>query len=252
MSTISENRIKRDIFFYGIIALAVHIAILSAPIPDKSNRCIHRHRLISVSVIHPKKEIPAISTVATSRQESVRTQNPQKRVLSRKQAVALKKKVPRKKASRQTSPQDVKRLSSEQVRKKRGQTQEAGGKKVGTDLVASTARASSGVARKKGPETDREQAQANVTYAAPKYKENPLPHYPWVARRRGYEGRTLLRVEVLENGKVRRVEVEQSSGFEVLDRAALKSVKGWSFVPGTKNGKKIKQWVTVPVRFTLR
>jgi protein TonB len=90
-----------------------------------------------------------------------------------------------------------------------------------------------------------------VTYAEPKYKENPPPHYPRVARRRGYEGRTLLRVEVLENGKVGRIEIAASSGFKSLDQAALESVEDWTFVPGTRNGKKTTQRVVVPIRFSL-
>jgi protein TonB len=91
-----------------------------------------------------------------------------------------------------------------------------------------------------------------IVDARPKYKENPLPHYPSVARRRGYEGRTVLRVEVLESGKVGQIEIAASSGFEVLDKAALKSVKEWSFFPGTRNGKRTVQWVMAPVRFFLR
>jgi len=91
-----------------------------------------------------------------------------------------------------------------------------------------------------------------IVYARPKYKENPLPYYPKVARRRGYEGQALLRVEVLESGRVGQIKVMTSSGYEVLDKAALKSVKGWIFVPGTKSGVKVDQWVMVPVRFSLR
>ncbi len=91
-----------------------------------------------------------------------------------------------------------------------------------------------------------------ITYATPKYKENPRPHYPNVARKRGYEGRTLLRVEVLESGKVGRIKIATSSGFDVLDRAALASVRDWTFVPGTQNGKNMKQWVMVPIKFSLR
>jgi len=104
----------------------------------------------------------------------------------------------------------------------------------------------------RGPPQEHQRGQDAIVYARPKYKQNPLPHYPEVARRRGYEGRALLRIEVLESGKVGQVEIATSSGFEVLDRAALGSVKAWAFVPGTKNGEKIAQWVMVPIRFSLR
>jgi protein TonB len=97
-----------------------------------------------------------------------------------------------------------------------------------------------------------QQGEDVIVYARPRYKENPLPHYPRVARRRGYEGQALLHVQVLKSGRVGRIEMATSSGFEVLDSAALKSVKSWVFVPGTKNGVKIDQWVMVPVRFSLK
>jgi protein TonB len=97
-----------------------------------------------------------------------------------------------------------------------------------------------------------QQGEDLIEYAKPKYKENPLPHYPRVARRRGYEGQTVLRVEVLQNGKVGQIEMATSSGFEVLDEAALRSVRNWTFVPGTKNGTRIDQWVMVPVTFSLK
>lgn len=95
-----------------------------------------------------------------------------------------------------------------------------------------------------GPET--------VIPARPKYRDNPVPSYPRIARKRGHEGRTLLRVEVLETGRVGGIEIAASSGFDVLDRAALESVKKWDFVPGAKNGKKIRQWVVVPIAFSLK
>ncbi|MBI4230395.1 MAG: energy transducer TonB, partial [Planctomycetes bacterium] len=47
------------------------------------------------------------------------------------------------------------------------------------------------------------------------------PAYPALAIRRGYEGAVLLRIEVLADGAVGRVEVARTSGFAVLDRAAL-------------------------------
>ena len=90
-----------------------------------------------------------------------------------------------------------------------------------------------------------------ITHARPQYKENIPPDYPRLAQRRGHEGLTKLNVEVLDTGWVGRIEVAASSGFEVLDRAALEAVKQWRFVPGTVNKKRSIQWVIVPVRFAL-
>lgn len=94
--------------------------------------------------------------------------------------------------------------------------------------------------------------KGNITYAKPEYERNAPPDYPRIAKRRGYQGRTELKVEVLETGRVGRLEVVASSGFDILDEAALAAVKEWHFVPGTKNGRHTTQWVIVPVRFNLR
>ena len=95
-------------------------------------------------------------------------------------------------------------------------------------------------------------SEPKTTYAKPEYKENAPPDYPRMAMRRGYEGRTRLNVQVLDTGRVGRIEIAASSGFDILDDAALKAVKHWRFVPGTVNGKRSTQWVIVPVRFDLQ
>jgi TonB family protein len=85
----------------------------------------------------------------------------------------------------------------------------------------------------------------------PDYKINPKPRYPMIARRSGYQGVVLLRVWVMENGKVGKIELERSSGYEMLDQSAIDAVKGWVFIPGKKNGVPISSWVMVPIKFQL-
>lgn len=85
----------------------------------------------------------------------------------------------------------------------------------------------------------------------PDYGLNPKPKYPTIAKRYGYEGLVILNVHVLENGRVGKIELRKSSGYEILDNSALKAVKEWIFVPGQRNGKPASSWVVVPVRFNL-
>jgi TonB family protein len=85
----------------------------------------------------------------------------------------------------------------------------------------------------------------------PDYKTNPKPRYPMIARRSRYEGVVLLRVWVTESGKVGEIELERSSGYEVLDKSAIEAVKDWIFIPAKKNGVSISSWVKVPIRFEL-
>ncbi len=91
----------------------------------------------------------------------------------------------------------------------------------------------------------------NYELASPDYKVNPKPHYPYVARRRGYEGIVVLKVLVMEDGRVGEIRIEESSGFEILDEAAIKSVRKWVFSPARRNGIPVSSWVKVPIRFEL-
>lgn len=91
-----------------------------------------------------------------------------------------------------------------------------------------------------------------VLMVQPKYAENPRPVYPQEARRKGYEGEVILRVEILTDGRVGGIEVKHSSGYEILDQSALKAVKQWRFIPARKGEKAISQWVNIPIKFQLQ
>jgi len=100
--------------------------------------------------------------------------------------------------------------------------------------------------------TQEKTAQLPVTTARPLYKKNPKPVYPTIARRRRYQGTTLLEVQVDSRGRVGELRVVQSSGYEVLDRAALTAVRDWLFEPGRRRDVRVDMWVRVPVRFQLQ
>ena len=95
-------------------------------------------------------------------------------------------------------------------------------------------------------------SRGDSALAIPRHEGNPKPPYPEVARRRGYEGTVRLKVEVLASGDVEKIWVKQSSGYEVLDRAALKTVKDWSFIPAQFGGIPVRSTVIVPVTFSLK
>jgi protein TonB len=80
---------------------------------------------------------------------------------------------------------------------------------------------------------------------------NTPPVYPETARRAGWEGRVTVRVEVSADGLPISVALEKSSGYGVLDQAALRAVKGWRFQPRTIGGVAMAGMVDVPVNFTL-
>jgi protein TonB len=91
-----------------------------------------------------------------------------------------------------------------------------------------------------------------IREAKPLYRSNPSPKYPGIARIRGYQGNVLLDVLVNKNGKVNDLKIYKSSGYPVLDRAAVSSVKHWLFEPGMIGENKVNMWVRVPIRFELR
>lgn len=91
-----------------------------------------------------------------------------------------------------------------------------------------------------------------VLKAVPKYRINPKPPYPRSARKRGNEGSTLLRVEVLANGRVGRIILLRSAGYPILDRSAIKTVKKWLFEPAREEDRPIAMWIRIPIRFKVR
>ena len=83
------------------------------------------------------------------------------------------------------------------------------------------------------------------------YLNNPKPDYPAMARHRLMEGRVLLRVQVLADGHPGQVRLERTSGHEILDEAALDTVKRWRFVPAKRGDRAVESWVNVPIVFKL-
>ena len=94
-----------------------------------------------------------------------------------------------------------------------------------------------------------------VLDAEPDYKadylNNPRPPYPMVARRMGYHGKVVLDVEVLAEGKAGDVKLHQSSGYDILDNAAMQTVKTWRFTPARRFGQAVTQRFLVPIKFSL-
>jgi protein TonB len=81
---------------------------------------------------------------------------------------------------------------------------------------------------------------------------NASPRYPYLARRRGLEGRVVLRVRVSAAGNAAAVRVRQSTGYRLLDDAAVEAVETWRFVPASQGGIAVAGSVDVPVTFRLK
>lgn len=105
------------------------------------------------------------------------------------------------------------------------------------------------------PLRDADALRTATAYVAPSqhavYLKNPKPAYPLQARQRGMEGRVVLRTLVGADGAVKRVEVDTSSGYALLDRASRTAVLRWRFVPATRGGVAVEGEVLIPFDFKL-
>ena len=104
-------------------------------------------------------------------------------------------------------------------------------------------------------------AQASTDTAAPAaivmpsssaaYLNNPRPSYPSISRRMGEQGKVMLRVFVNAQGQPEQIQIQQSSGFDRLDKAAVDAVRRWKFTPGSRNGVAEAMWNNVTINFVL-
>ena len=83
----------------------------------------------------------------------------------------------------------------------------------------------------------------------PDLNGNALPRYPEQARRLGWQGRVLLRIWINQQGSVTRVQVEESSGYSLLDAAAVTSVRTWRVQPAQRGGQPVAGSWLLPIRF---
>lgn len=88
----------------------------------------------------------------------------------------------------------------------------------------------------------------------PSIQSHVEPTYPDQAKQAGQEGTVVLQVQVLENGSTGNVSIYQSSGWRLLDDAAVEAVKQWSFNPAKEreSGQAIVSYITVPMIFRLK
>ena len=88
-----------------------------------------------------------------------------------------------------------------------------------------------------------------------KYKigtiENPHPEYPIIARKKGWQGRLLLAVHIDQNGNVLNIHVKETSGYEILDRASVKTIRDWKFLPARHGNRYVEDNINIPVSFRL-
>ena len=72
-----------------------------------------------------------------------------------------------------------------------------------------------------------------ITRAVHKY--TPPPYFPPAAKAARQQGTTVLEVDVDAMGNVTGSTIKKSSGFTLLDEAAMQAVRAWKFDPARRN-----------------
>lgn len=75
--------------------------------------------------------------------------------------------------------------------------------------------------------------------------------YPAESRRKEQQGRVEMRALVDLSGRVAQLELARSSGFPLLDQAALSYAKCLRYEPGRAGEQPSVMWTVIPVRFAL-
>ncbi|WP_438680020.1 TonB family protein [Shewanella sp.] len=101
--------------------------------------------------------------------------------------------------------------------------------------------------------TINQSAAQPVMLEKPSFKVKPTPpHYPREAKRKGLQGVVLIEVWLDPQGQQIKRIIAKSSGYEVLDHAALDALKEWQFNGHSINGQRMPSRLKVPVRFELK
>lgn len=94
--------------------------------------------------------------------------------------------------------------------------------------------------------------QASPVEQQAAWRHSPRPPvYPALARRRDQEGEVLLRLDLDARGQITEARVQVSSGFPLLDQAALSAGRGWQLLPALVDGVAVASYVRIPVQFRL-
>jgi len=88
-------------------------------------------------------------------------------------------------------------------------------------------------------------------FTLPTLQEDLEPDYPHEARWEGLEGSVEMNLLVNEKGDVKQAIIIKSSGYQVLDDAAVKFAKKLKYNPARKQGKPIDVWVSRVMHYQL-
>lgn len=104
----------------------------------------------------------------------------------------------------------------------------------------------------RAPSVAQRAGAAEVSTLARAHPTNRPPRYPEEALRAGWQGVAWLIVDVGPDGRVTNVALERTSGYAVLDAAAVEAVAGWTYDPRRVDGVAAPDRLRLPLRFTTQ
>jgi len=102
------------------------------------------------------------------------------------------------------------------------------------------------------PITDKQQAESKARVISIINKEL-IQHfiYPKLAQKRNWQGKVLLSLRVSASGKINNVQLNSSSGYDVLDQAAINSLVKVGYLPQTSTWLSNDIYLQLPVVYQL-
>ncbi len=77
-------------------------------------------------------------------------------------------------------------------------------------------------------------------------------HYPEELWDASVEGTAVIRVYVRPDGNADSARIDQASGYDGFDQAALQGAASLRFEPARRESEAVGTWVRIPVRFRLQ
>ena len=87
------------------------------------------------------------------------------------------------------------------------------------------------------------------SWTSPSYRQTPKPLYPAIALSKKIEGLVMLMVSIDANGLPEKIALQRSSGFSILDNAAIQAVQNWRFEPARRGENRVGAMGEIPIRF---
>ncbi len=78
------------------------------------------------------------------------------------------------------------------------------------------------------------------------------PEYPKRSLKMHQEGVVWLHVLISETGARQEIKLHKPSKYALLNQAAIKAVKKWTFKPNVVNGRTVRSWVEIPIEFKIQ